>query len=77
MSNKIVAKYTKKVQGVLNLEDNTIEVEDYGVLNLKDIFQKFNGELVDITVNFKEWFYHSEYGWIRDSMVQIHTQPTF
>ena len=54
MSNKIVAKYTKKVQGVLNLEDNTIEVEDYGVLNLKDIFQKFNGELVDITVNFKE-----------------------
>lgn len=54
MSNKIVVKHSKKVQGVLNWEDYTIEVEDYGVLHLKELFSKFDGESIDITVNLKE-----------------------
>lgn len=54
MSNKIITKLSKKVQGVLNLEDYTVEIEDYGVCNLKDLFSKFDGELINITMDLKE-----------------------
>jgi len=50
MASKIKETHTKVVTGILNLDNFTIEVEDVGTLTIKELFMKFNGEEVSITV---------------------------
>jgi len=50
--SKISKKHTLSVEGVLDLEnDITIEVEGYGVLQLKDLLKDFDGANMKMIVN--------------------------
>jgi ABC-type hemin transport system substrate-binding protein len=50
--SKISEKHTLSVEGVLDLEnDITIEVEEHGVLELKDLLKNFDGENIKLIAN--------------------------
>lgn len=48
--SKIQESHTLKVEGVLNVEDMAIEVEDIGVKTLADLFARFNGCNIKISI---------------------------
>lgn len=54
-SAPIKENYTKTIEGVLNCEEGTIEVQDYGTLNLIELLRdKFDGEYLKISVSIKK-----------------------
>ena len=46
--SKYTEKHTVSVEGILNLEDMTIEIEDIGVKKIKDVFECLNGCLAKL-----------------------------
>ena len=40
MARKYIEKHNISIEGILNLEDMTIEVEDIGVKKLNEVFEK-------------------------------------
>jgi len=46
--SKYTEKHTVSVEGILNLEDMTIEIEDIGVKKIKDVFECLDGCLMKL-----------------------------
>ena len=50
MAKKYVEKHNISIEGILNLEDMTIEVEDIGVKELSKVLEKVDGCSVKISI---------------------------
>ena len=50
MAKANVYSQTLKVEGILNLEDNFIEIEDVGEKSLTELLQRFDGQNIKISV---------------------------
>lgn len=51
----LVERITKNVNGVLNFKEKKVELEGLGeieMIELFDMFERFDGELVDIKIEF-------------------------
>lgn len=51
MGKAIIEKHSKTLSGILNVDDMTMEFEEIGVKDLKDLIEKFDGENVKITIS--------------------------
>jgi len=50
--SKINESWIKNVEGVLNLdEEPSMEIEEIGTVTLKDLFKRFNGENIKISMS--------------------------
>lgn len=47
----IIERLTKTIEGILNVDNKSIEVETLGELDLSEQFKKFDGELVKIQIS--------------------------
>lgn len=56
MSTEIKKNYKIDGSGVLNIDNNiiTIDIEDYGELNLSDILKDLNGRYIKFTFSYDE-----------------------
>lgn len=54
LNEKIQKKRVLNAVGFLNLENQTLEVEEVGVVELKDILKNFDGEFVKIAVSLDD-----------------------
>jgi hypothetical protein len=50
----ITERFSKTIEGVLNITDGKIECEEYGELDLLELLNKFDGELVNIKIELKK-----------------------
>lgn len=53
---KFVEKRTLSIEGLLDSNEMTMDVEDSGVKFLQEVFSKFDGEIVKITIHKTEEF---------------------
>ena len=49
--SSIVEKHTKSITGVLDVAELSMECEDLGIKKISDLFAKFDGELIKVTIN--------------------------
>lgn len=52
--SKISEKYSLNVEGVLDVEELTIDVEEIGTKLLKELIKTFDGKNVKISVSYGE-----------------------
>ena len=52
--SKISEKYSLNVEGILDVKEMTIDVEEIGTKNLKDSMNTFDGKCVKISVTYGE-----------------------
>lgn len=61
MAKNVVSNDTIKINGVLNIDnetgDITVGIEDAGDIALADLIERFNGKDVAISVGYKEELY--------------------
>lgn len=61
MAKNVVSNDTIKINGVLNIDnetgDITVGIEDAGDIELADLIERFNGKDVSISVGYKEELY--------------------
>lgn len=61
MAKNVVSNDTIKINGVLNIDnetgDITVGIEDAGDISLADLIERFNGKDVSISVGYKEELY--------------------
>lgn len=61
MAKNVVSNDTIKINGVLNIDnetgDITVGIEDAGDIALADLIDRFNGKDVAISVGYKEELY--------------------
>lgn len=61
MAKNVVSNDTIKINGVLNIDnetgDITVGIEDAGDIALADLIDRFNGKDVSISVGYKEELY--------------------
>ncbi|WP_405375271.1 hypothetical protein [Pseudobutyrivibrio sp.] len=61
MAKNVVSNDTIKINGVLNIDnetgDITVGIEDAGDIALADLIERFNGKDVSISVGYKEELY--------------------
>lgn len=50
MASNYKENHTVTVKGILNLEDKIIEVKDFEPIKIDEIFSKFNGCAISLTV---------------------------
>lgn len=50
MARKYIEKHNISIEGILNLEDMTIEVEDIGVKKLNEVFEKVDGCNIKLSI---------------------------
>lgn len=61
MAKNVVSNDTIKINGVLNIDnetgDITVGIEDVGDISLADLIDRFNGKDVSISIGYKEELY--------------------
>lgn len=61
MAKNVVSNDTIKINGVLNIDNETSEItvgiEDVGDIPLTDLIERFNGKDVSISIGYKEELY--------------------
>ena len=61
MAKNVVSNDTIKINGVLNIDnetgDITVGIEDAGDIALADLIERFNGKDVSISIGYKEELY--------------------
>lgn len=49
----ITERYSKSIEGILNISEGKIECEELGELDFFQLLEKFDGELVTVKVDYK------------------------
>jgi hypothetical protein len=52
--SKIQEKFSKTIEGILDIEDMTMDVEEIGTKELKELLKDFNSKNVKIAITYGE-----------------------
>jgi hypothetical protein len=52
--SKISERFQLNIEGVLDIEDMTVDVEEIGTKELKDLLKDFNGKNIKIAITYGE-----------------------
>ena len=53
LTERVIEQHTLSAEGILDLESNSIEIEEVGALTLEDLLVNFDGTTVKLSVQTK------------------------
>lgn len=51
MGKKFIEKHSLAVEGMLDIKEMTLDIEEVGTKSLEEILAKFDGDVIKISVN--------------------------
>ncbi len=53
LTEKVTQTHTLSCEGILDLENHTIEIEDFGAVALAELMSNFDGQVVKLSIQTK------------------------